>query len=314
MINLNKLGRIILTVIVLIFIVTVGAVVYNVSQSDGDGKNLKVQLYFIEQNNYSLKAEERNIVDGDNKEIVSRVLEELIKGPKSQLYKKSIPENIEILDVVLNGTVADVNLSVDYNELKASEALFCRASLVYTLTDLEFIEKVRIMVDGEEILKANGEPLGSMKKEDIVMGEEVSLEAVKYETIKLYFANAEGTGLVLEERQIETNSNKEHVRCIMEQLIAGPDKNSGLTATVPSETKIRDIKVKDGVCYVDLSKDFITKHTGGSMAELITIKSIVNSLTEVPEVKKVQFLIEGEKVQEFKGHVDFSQPFERSED
>ena len=312
--NYNKFSRIIISVITAIFIIAVFTVVYDIySNIDNKEESLKVQVYFVEQSNYVLKAEERNISNGDNKEVVSRVLEELIKGPKSQSYKKSVPENVKILDVALNGTVADVNLSSEYNQLKASEALFCRAALVYTLTDLEFIEKVKIIVEGKEILKANGESLGSMKKEDIVMGEGVVPEAVQYETIKLYFADSEGTKLVLEERQVETNSNKEHVRCIMEQLIIGPSKNLGLSATVPSETKIRDIEVKDGVCYVDLSTEFVTKHSGGAQAETITVKSIVNSLTEVAEVKKVQFLIEGEKLQEFKGHLDFSQPFERSE-
>ena len=316
MINLNKFNKIILILIAGIFVITTSAVMYNIYSEVGKNKedNLKVQLYFIEQVNYVLKAEERNIKNGDNKEIVSKVLEELVKGPKNQVYRKSIPEGVSILEVTLNGSLANVNLSSGYNELKTSEALFCRAALVYTLTDLEFIDKVKILVDGNEIFKANGEPLGSMKKEDIVMSDNIAPETAQYETIKLYFSNDDGTKLVMEEREVETSSNKELARCIVEQLILGPSKNSKLEATVPSETKINDIKVKDGVCYVDLSTDFVTKHTGGSMAELITIKSIVNSLTEIPEIKKVQFLIDGEKQQEFKGHIDFSQAFERSDD
>jgi len=46
---------------------------------------------------------------------------------------------------------------------------------------------------------------------------------------------------------------------------------------------------------------------------VLTIYSIVNSLTEINSVKKVQFLIDGEKISDCKGHLDFSKPFERNE-
>ena len=44
--------------------------------------------------------------------------------------------------------------------------------------------------------------------------------------------------------------------------------------------------------------------------EKMTIYSIVNSLTELKEIDKVQFLIEGEKVKEFKGNFRFNNAFQ----
>ena len=42
---------------------------------------------------------------------------------------------------------------------------------------------------------------------------------------------------------------------------------------------------------------------------MLTVYSIVNSLCELDEVEKVQFLIEGEKQIEYKGHIEFDKPF-----
>lgn len=319
--DFKKYNKIIVVIMIFIFVATIGAVIYNI-KIDKDNINnnvitnqnvMKVQLYFIDSTNSTLKQEERNISKGNGtkEDITSNILEALISGPKNQAYKKSIPENVKILEVELDGEIANVDLSLEYNDLKASDASFCRAALVYTLTNLDFVKEVKILADGKELLKANGEVLGVMAKDDIVMGDPVTPELVQYETFKLYFSNTDGSELIVEERQIEVNPNQEKAKYIMEQLIAGP-KNTELVATVPPETKIRDIKTKDGVCYVDLSKDFIEKHSGGSMAEAITIDSIVNSLTEIPEIKKVQFLIEAEKQQVFTGHLDFSKPFERT--
>jgi germination protein M len=317
--NLKKYSNVIIIVIAFLFLSTITAVIYNFSSkgkgiietTSSNSQNVKVQLYFMDTVNLKLETEERSISKGTNSEIVGKTLEQLIAGPKNQAYQKSIPSSVKILSVELKNDVAVVNLSAEYNTLKTKDALFCRAALVYTLTNLDFIKGVQILVDGKDLLKSNGESIGVVKREDIVIGNTVTPEPLQYETVKLYFLNKDASGLIIEQRDIEVNKNQPIAKYIMEQLIVGP-KNTGLLPTVPAETKIRDIKIKDGVCYVDLSTEFVTKHNGGSLGEVMTIQSIVNSLTEIPEIKKVQFLIEGEKQQEFKGHVDFSQPFERT--
>lgn len=330
--SLKKYSRLIIAVVVLIFIITVGAIIHSNTTTNNvsnNNKNVKVNLYFIDTASSTLKAEERVITiendsETENKQITSKVLEELKAGPKNQIYKASIPSNVNILSAELGKIIDEksetktvsVNLSSDYNDLKASDALFCRVALVYTLTDLHFIDSVKTLANGEELHKANGEVLGYERKEDIVMGDIINPEPLTTEVVKLYFANKEATDLVVEEREIEVNQNESNpnsskAKYIMEQLIIGP-KNSNLSATIPSQTKIKDIKIREGVCYVDLSKDFVEQHQGGTMGEWLTIESIVNSLTEISEIKKVQFLIEGERQQEYKGHIDISKPLERT--
>lgn len=334
--SLKKYSRLIIAIIIFIFAITIGAIIYsntndnNISNT-GNTKNVKVKLYFIDAVSSTLKAEERTItidenIETENTQITSKVLEELKSGPKTQSYKASIPSNVDILNAELGKIIDEktkteiktisVNLSSQYNDLKASDALFCRVALVYTLTDLDFIDSVKTLANGKELYKANGEVLGYERKEDIVMGDVINPEPVKKETVKLYFSDKTSTNLIVEEREIEyspnqSNPNSSKAKYIMEQLIIGP-KNSELLPTVPSQTKIKDIRIREGICYVDLSKDFVEQHQGGTTGEWLTIESIVNSLTEINEIKKVQFLIEGEKQQDYKGHIDISKPLERT--
>lgn len=44
------------------------------------------------------------------------------------------------------------------------------------------------------------------------------------------------------------------------------------------------------------------------------VGSIVDTLTEFPEVKQVQILIEGKKVETLGGHMDLTQPLTRMND
>ena len=113
----------------------------------------------------------------------------------------------------------------------------------------------------------------------------------------------------MEERVIEVNTNQSREKSILEQLIAGPLENC-CTRTIPAETKLRDVTTtSDGTCYVNLSQEFVTKQISGEKSELLAVYSIVDSLCELEHVERVQFLIEGEKVEDFKGKLDFKTPF-----
>lgn len=83
--------------------------------------------------------------------------------------------------------------------------------------------------------------------------------------------------------------------------------------TLPKGTRVRQLEIKEGICYVDFNKSFQSKHPGGEIEERLTIYSIVNTLTELNDIDKVQFLIDGEKVEEYQGFIDFSQTFSRDD-
>ncbi|MFN3699563.1 MAG: GerMN domain-containing protein [Dictyoglomus sp.] len=80
---------------------------------------------------------------------------------------------------------------------------------------------------------------------------------------------------------------------------------------IPKGTKLLGLSVKDSIAYVNFSEEFRKNHPGGSLGELLTIYSIVNTLTEFPEIKKVQILINGAILETLAGHIDLTSPIER---
>lgn len=70
------------------------------------------------------------------------------------------------------------------------------------------------------------------------------------------------------------------------------DKKSGLLATIPSETKLITITVVDGVCYVNLDEMFLNQNQ--EISEPVVLYSIVDSLTELTGIDKVQISINGD--------------------
>ncbi|MGE5329948.1 MAG: GerMN domain-containing protein [Deltaproteobacteria bacterium] len=131
--------------------------------------------------------------------------------------------------------------------------------------------------------------------------------------IQLYFGDSQSAMLKKEKRQVSLKEVlKDSPRVIILELMKGPSEKE-LFPVVPSGTKLLSIEKKEDTVTVNFSKEFRDNHNGGSAGETITLYSIVNSLTEIKDVEKVQFLIEGKIEKEFKGHYEFDKPFIRNE-
>lgn len=281
-----------------------------------NGDMLSVTVYFLNKTTNRIEQEERLVPIGENHEVAGSVLNLIYEGPHNKNLSKTIPDNVRILEqprLIGNKAVFELEFSPEYYEMDEISEAFFRASFVWTMTSLHFINDVHIYVDGQELVNSTGDPLGLLNRENVVINPQISPVRVQSRLVKLYFIDQESQQLVAEERNI-TYPDQYPDKYIIEQLIKGPTTD-GLSPTIPPETKIRDVKREDtGTCYVNLSSDFITKHGGGAQMENLTVYSIVNSLTELSGINKVQFMIESASVSEFKGTVDLSKTFEKNED
>ncbi|MBQ2753297.1 MAG: GerMN domain-containing protein [Firmicutes bacterium] len=269
---------------------------------------VSINYYYLEKTTSLLKSEMKSVPDGSVEDIVEYVISTIKDAPVNENYNNVIPKNVEFKSHILKDKALVLNLSGEYNELKSGEELLARAALVWTFTEIDGVDSVEIKVNGNPLMKTNGGEIGPMKREDVVIDTIVETQPTNEEMLTLYFGDDNATKLEKEIRKVSVNPNQPVERYVVEQLIAGPAVK-GHISTIPSETKIRDIKTADGICYLDLSADFVNKHNGGSTGELMTIFSIVNSLCELEHIDTVQFLIEGEKQDEYKGHIEFSNPF-----
>lgn len=150
----------------------------------------------------------------------------------------------------------------------------------------------------------------------IVMSEGEAKKLSDKVPVRLYFADENSKKLLAEIRYIPMSEAKKSVNnlasVIVKELIKGP-KNTRLKATIPKGTDLRSpVSINAGIATVDLTKQFVDNHPGGKEAEETTIYSIVNSLTELKEIQKVRFVIDGKERKEYKGHFQFNAPFPRN--
>ena len=127
--------------------------------------------------------------------------------------------------------------------------------------------------------------------------------------IGLYFADDQAQFLQREEREVLEADLPE---AVVEELIKG--SATGLGQTIPDDTELLGITIRDGIANVDLSIEFIDNHWGGSAGETMTVYSIVNSLADLEDIEAVQFMVEGEIRDEILVHLYYGEPIEPSRD
>lgn len=163
---------------------------------------------------------------------------------------------------------------------------------------------------------------GCQRVIDLIFKEE-PITPIPTQEIILYFSKCGEKECFLMEEIREVELNKDLQLIIIEELIKGP-VSKDLSPTIPSSTKINSIKIEEDLAIVDFSKDIILDQQipHSSTTEPLAIFSIVNTLTELPQVKRVRILVEGKSegeieglgVEDFWGHIGIQEIFERNED
>lgn len=125
--------------------------------------------------------------------------------------------------------------------------------------------------------------------------------------INIYFG---GTGeekkLVTEKRTISSGSPDVAVKNAMQELLKGPAKSYHFPV-IPAGTELIDADTKDNIAKIDLSQEFLDESLDTRILDEYIIYSIVNTLTELPEIEGVIFYIEGIRIKVY-GNIDLSVP------
>ena len=128
--------------------------------------------------------------------------------------------------------------------------------------------------------------------------------------VKVYYPDDSGMRLVEVEREILVDDATNKYTAVVESLRDDPIEDN-LTRIFPKNASIRSVTVRDGLAIVDFDGSILKGFVGGSTGEEFLIGSIVNTLTNFPEVTGVKFLVDGKEIETLSGHMDLSTPLER---
>ncbi|MBO4626905.1 MAG: GerMN domain-containing protein [Lachnospiraceae bacterium] len=170
-------------------------------------------------------------------------------------------------------TFADGIVTVTFQSYRVDDVLrevLIRAAIVRTLCGPEAVDGVVFRVEGADLPPTEE----VMRKEQFVTTLDTPSEPF---LLKLYFLSESGTELVEAERPVVLDDIKRREQYLLEILIAGPiASEEGAISCIPAKTKILSVNTRDGICSVNLSKEFVSDKK--NVPANLVIQSIADTL------------------------------------
>lgn len=253
-------------------------------------------IYYLDRNENHIGGVPYEAESTEKEELVYELLEQMQTQIKEIEWVPAIA-GFSVKECLFHESQITLNLSEEYEMLQPAKEVLVRAAIVKTLTQVEGVELVAIQVNGKSLLDATGNTVGVMSKDTFIDNTGEDMKKYEEVTLTLYFANTSGDGLIKVNRTMRYNTNIALEKLVVEQLVYGPVDKKGKnnsTAILPTlnpETKIIGVSIKDGICYVNLDNSFLTLQN--NVTADVVIYSLVNSLSELPGVLKVQLAVNG---------------------
>lgn len=169
-----KKGRILLILLILIVCaIVVLTIVKTIKKDEGEGlaeitpseeiteeqeRQTIISLYYINIETNTLVPEAR-VIDAKNllENPYKALTEYLISAPKNEKLKSSMPESVTVKNAELKNNVVILDLSKEFIENRnADEITMAIQAIVNTLTELNEVNSVKILIEGEENKKIEG--------------------------------------------------------------------------------------------------------------------------------------------------------------
>lgn len=268
-------------------------------------------LYYTDAQRYKLTTEEREINGASIQERAFNML--------SAMKKPETVGNYSLFAV--DGLVKRVNqeadnligvyMNEDYGKLSVADEVLLRAGIVKALIQLDGIEYVSIYVNEQPLTDSLGNVVGIMSSTSFLDSRGENLSNYQQVMLTVYYGDTTGARLVETEVASTISSSFSKERQVVNALIEGPE-DSSMLSTMPAGTGLIGVSVKNKICYVNLDKNFLT----GTLETnpYVTIYSLVNSLTELSSISKVQIMVDGDSSVKFREIIPLDAPFERNLD
>jgi len=267
--------------------------------------NLAV-IYLLDSNDYIA----RTLITScncDAKEKARDLVEGLtIDGKKSNIipngFRSIIPSGTSINDITLEDKVLTIDFSKELLEINDKYEEKMIESIIYTLTNIEGIDKVIIKVEGKQLerLPYSKKVLPTVLDKDYGINKEYELVGISdIESYTLYYVNSYNDNYYyVPVTKYINNNSQDKIKVIIEELSTSPVYESNLMSFLNVSTKLLDYEIVDNTLKLNFNNLLLSDVTSNNILEEV-IYTVGLSMGDNLNVDEVVFLVENEEIYKF---------------
>lgn len=257
------------------------------------------------QGSNGIIASERRELTGIRDDL-GAMLELYLEGPLDPGLLDPLPPGTELLDYTLFEQVLTLRFNQTMAQLSGIELTVAAGCLARTFLPLTGAQQLILTADGALL---NGNTALSLTMEDLYLRDD-SLDRL-HAAFTVYYASPDRRYLIGHDISVLVSAPEELPQYLLELLLT-PPKDSGLRSALPAGTRFLSVTVENGLCTVDVSSQFDSRRYFSMSAQCLSLLSVVNTLTALEEIDRVEFTVEGDLLIRY-GTMSITEPLVRDE-
>ncbi|MEI5905608.1 GerMN domain-containing protein [Bacillus spongiae] len=273
------------------------------SSMDESSEKVMTELYLIDENGYVVS---QTLPLPKTESVAKQAVEHLVtNGPVSNIlpngFRAVLPADTTVdVNIKTEDKMAVVDFSTEFGNYEAEDEEKILQAVTWTLTQFENVEKVEFRVNGYPLteMPVNGtkiSPDGLSRSMGINIDPEGVIDISNSRQLTVYYlAQNEGSMYYVPVTKRVSNIEGSNINAVVAELIKGPSYSSNLVSEFFPDVELLDTPtVKDG----EVTLNFNEAIYGSFEEKMIStelLNSLVLSLTEQTNIKKVSVLVNGE--------------------
>lgn len=267
--------------------------------------NLAV-IYLLDSNDYVA----RTLITSCNCEVKDKakdLLEGLIiDGKKSNIipngFRSLIPSGTSINDINLENKILTIDFSKELLEVKNEYEEKMIESIIFTLTNIEGIDKVIIKVDGIVLdkLPYSKKILPTMLDKDYGINKNYELVSINdIDSYTLYYVNSYNDNYYyVPVTKYVNNNEQDKIKVIIEELSTSPVYESSLMSFLNVSTKLLNYEIIDNTLKLNFNNMILEDVTSNNILEEV-IYTIGLSMNDNLDIEEVVFMVDNKEIYKF---------------
>lgn len=267
MIKTKAIRKIFITTVTMFILLTVFSISYMSNKEEVLRVNVEVNdkvqdtndIYLLNKNNYLVKYE--IMLDGDStKDKVLKVLSYLMDVDNSIFSNElsgTIPKGVKILDVICGNQLVTVNFSKKLLEVSGDKEKQMISSIVYSLTDIDDIEGVSILVEGKKLnsYPNSKESLPNILNRNIGINKEYKINSRdNISSVVIYYMENIDDELYYVPVTKYLNDDRDKIKIVVEELTTSYIYEENLMSFLNSKTKLIDYREENSTLILNFNE------------------------------------------------------------
>lgn len=267
--------------------------------------NVKDTIYLLDKNAYVSRV---NIsIKGDTIEKKAKeIIEYLTLGSDNSSlipngFKAIIPPGTKILSSSLDDGNFKVDFSKELLNVSQEDEVKLIESLVYSLTSIEEIKSITILVEGEILNKLphSQEFLDNPLDRSYGINKKYDMDKIKgtTKTTMYYLSKYDGYYYYVPVTKV-SNDSKEKIEVIIKELSSSPTYETSLMSYLNSEATLQNYEILDNTLTIDFNSAILSDVTNNNILEEVTY-AINLSIKDAYDIDTVSYFVDDKQIATF---------------